>query len=150
MQEQRRSHVRKATGGAGGVDQNLSVNCLQLFKDSNANEVFIAVVGPAGAGAGTAADALKRLLEETERDGGSHFEVEIVKASDAIAGTACKVVFRPFVGVSPRLYQRAFLKDRDYKDKSTGDFAMGEPNWSARNTLFAKRYTELEGELGVE
>jgi tRNA(Arg) A34 adenosine deaminase TadA len=29
-----------------------------------------------------------------------------------------KVLFRPFVGVSPKLYQRAFLKDRDLKDSS--------------------------------
>jgi deoxycytidylate deaminase len=31
-----------------------------------------------------------------------------------------KVLFRPFSGVSPRLYRRAFLKDRELKDKTTG------------------------------
>ncbi|GLS29191.1 deoxycytidylate deaminase [Mesorhizobium albiziae] len=64
--------------------------------------------------------------------------------------TPDKVLFRPFVGVSPRLYRRSFLKDRDYKDKFTGEFAMGEPQWTVRSTLFTKRYTELEAELNVE
>ncbi len=45
-----------------------------------------------------------------------------------------KVLFRPFVGVAPRMYERVFLKDRDYKDKLTGDFKIGEPDWGARPT----------------
>lgn len=31
------------------------------------------------------------------------------------------MLFRPFIGVAPRLYRRAFLKDRDLKDNVTGD-----------------------------
>lgn len=32
-----------------------------------------------------------------------------------------QVLFRPFTGVAPRLYRRAFYKDRDIKDNFTGD-----------------------------
>ncbi len=39
------------------------------------------------------------------------------------------VLFRPFTGVAPRLYARAFLKDRDLKDKITGKLLVGEPAW---------------------
>ncbi|TIL83049.1 MAG: deoxycytidylate deaminase [Mesorhizobium sp.] len=60
-------------------------NSQQLFLSSRANEIFIAVVGPAGAGVGTAATALKRFLEDVRGDDGNHFDVHIVKASDSIA-----------------------------------------------------------------
>lgn len=36
-------------------------------------------------------------------------------------GKTPNVLFRPFIGVAPRLYRRAFLKDRDLKDNVTGD-----------------------------
>jgi deoxycytidylate deaminase len=39
-----------------------------------------------------------------------------------------KVLFRPFTGVAPRLYARAFLKDRDLKDE-TGVVKPGLPEW---------------------
>ncbi|GJD42353.1 tRNA-specific adenosine deaminase [Methylobacterium cerastii] len=60
-----------------------------------------------------------------------------------------KVLFRPFVGVAPRMYARVFLKDRDYKDKVTGNFAMGEPDWGGPSDLFKLRYTDLERDLGI-
>lgn len=58
-----------------------------------------------------------------------------------------KVLFRPFVGVSPRLYARAFLKDRDLKDDSTGLLKIGSPPWGRSSYLGKKNYTELEVEL---
>jgi deoxycytidylate deaminase len=60
-----------------------------------------------------------------------------------------KVLFRPFVGVAPRMYRRVFLKDRDYKNRITGVHELGEPQW-ATSSLFTKRYTELEGELVLD
>src|SRR5260221_12491918 len=40
-----------------------------------------------------------------------------------------KSPFRAFTGVAPRLYKRAFLKDRDLKDSNTGEFTIGIPEW---------------------
>lgn len=63
--------------------------------------------------------------------------------------TPPKVLFRPFVGVAPRMYERVFLKDRDYKDKLTGDFRMSEPDWGGPSDMFKLRYTDLEKALGI-
>ena len=38
-----------------------------------------------------------------------------------------KVLFRPFSGVAPRLFGRAFLKDRDLKNSETGILQIGDP-----------------------
>ena len=46
-----------------------------VLRELRTNEVFIAIVGPAGAGAGTAAKILKVFLEE------NGFKTEVVKAS---------------------------------------------------------------------
>ena len=59
-----------------------------------------------------------------------------------------KVLFKPFVGVAPRMYARVFLKDRDYKDKITGDYAFGTTDWGGPSDLYRVRYTELERDLG--
>lgn len=59
-----------------------------------------------------------------------------------------KVLFRPFVGVAPRMYQAAFLKDRNYKDSTTGEFKMSPPRWGASTDLSAVHYTDLEAKLG--
>jgi deoxycytidylate deaminase len=58
-----------------------------------------------------------------------------------------KVVFRPFTGVAPRLYRRAFLKDRDLKNVSTGDFSMGTPEWGSPWQIHGASYVELEAAL---
>lgn len=52
-----------------------------------------------------------------------------------------KVLFRPFAGIAPRLYVRAFLKNRDLKNKA-GDLEVGSPMWAPG--LLQKSYTELE------
>lgn len=59
-----------------------------------------------------------------------------------------KVLFRPFVGVAPRMYQAAFLKDRSYKDNTTGEFKMSPPRWGASTDLSSVHYTDLEAKLG--
>jgi deoxycytidylate deaminase len=60
-----------------------------------------------------------------------------------------KVLFHPFVGVAPRMYARAFLKDRDYKDKLTGDYRVGEPVWGGHSEVLRVHYLDLESGLGA-
>lgn len=59
-----------------------------------------------------------------------------------------KVLFKPFVGVSPRMYSRVFLKDRDYKDKVTGKKLLGTPTWGGPLDSYRVSYLKLETELG--
>ncbi len=58
-----------------------------------------------------------------------------------------KVLFRPFVGVAPRLYRRAFLKDRDLKDGATGNMSISQPEWATPWHLGRVSYVELEAML---
>jgi deoxycytidylate deaminase len=58
-----------------------------------------------------------------------------------------KVLFRAFTGVAPRLYRRAFLKDRDLKNSSTGDFKIGNPEWGSPWHIQGASYVELEAAL---
>lgn len=61
-----------------------------------------------------------------------------------------QVLFRPFVGVAPRFYRRAFLKDRSYKDKTTGEFKLGEPVLGRPIETYKESYSELEVNLSLE
>lgn len=58
-----------------------------------------------------------------------------------------KVLFRPFTGVAPRLYKRAFEKDRDLKDGKIGIRQLGNPDWGTAWHLRRVGYTELEALL---
>lgn len=58
-----------------------------------------------------------------------------------------KVLFRPFSGVAPRLFGRAFMKDRDLKDKNTGLIKIGTPEWGTPWHLRRDSYVELEAAL---
>lgn len=57
------------------------------------------------------------------------------------------VLFRPFKGVAPRLYRRAFLKDRELKNELTGDFEVETPEWGSPWHLSGTSYVQLEAEL---
>lgn len=57
------------------------------------------------------------------------------------------VLFRPFTGVAPRMYRRAFQKDRELKNKRTGDMLIQEPDWGTPYDLSKKSYAELEAAL---
>lgn len=57
------------------------------------------------------------------------------------------VLFRPFTGVAPRQYRRAFLKDRDLKNDETGEQQFGEPDATMRPELLKISYTEMEARL---
>jgi deoxycytidylate deaminase len=58
-----------------------------------------------------------------------------------------KVLFRPFTGVAPRLYQRAFRKDRELKDPISGAHMIGDPDWGTPWHLRRVSYVELEAAL---
>ena len=60
-----------------------------------------------------------------------------------------KVLFRPFSGVAPRLYRRAFLKDRELKNDRTGDLQIGEPDWGSPWHLRKASYVQLEARLAA-
>ncbi|MFN3070920.1 anti-phage dCTP deaminase [Serratia sp. J2] len=57
------------------------------------------------------------------------------------------VLFRPFVGVAPRLYRRVFLKVRDYKNKVTGDLLLGSPTWGGPSEAYKEPYSSMEIKL---
>lgn len=58
-----------------------------------------------------------------------------------------RVLFRPFVGVAPRMYRRAFIKDRDLKHSVHGHMVRGEPDWGTPWHLRAVSYSDLEAKL---
>lgn len=70
--------------------------------------------------------------------------------SNVAAKPIPKVLFRPFTGVSPRLYRRAFGKDRELKDERTGDFSVSNPDWGSPWHLRRMSYAQLEAELAGE
>jgi deoxycytidylate deaminase len=61
-----------------------------------------------------------------------------------------KVLFRPFTGVAPRLYRRAFGKDRDLKNSDTGVMDIASPGWGSPWHLRKASYAQLEAELEYE
>lgn len=60
-----------------------------------------------------------------------------------------QVLFRPFVGVAPRMYRRAFLKDRELKDPQSGAMKLAEPDWGTPWHLRSVAYVELEAKLST-
>lgn len=61
-----------------------------------------------------------------------------------------KVLFAPFTGVAPRLYVRSFLKDRELKNRETGDLHLGKPDYMDAWHLDRVGYTELEAKLSKD
>jgi deoxycytidylate deaminase len=60
-----------------------------------------------------------------------------------------QVLFRPFTGVSPRLYRRAFFKDHDLKDGLTGDLLKTFPPRDGMGSSETLRisYAQMEAHL---
>ena len=54
----------------------------ETLEELRSNEVFVGIVGPAGSGSGTAAEALKLNFEEEQ------FEVDMISASSLIRSAA--------------------------------------------------------------
>jgi deoxycytidylate deaminase len=61
--------------------------------------------------------------------------------------TRRKMLLGPFTGVAPRLYAKAFEKDRALKDDRTGDLKVGPPPRSGAWDLSRVSYTHIEAEL---
>jgi deoxycytidylate deaminase len=57
------------------------------------------------------------------------------------------VLFRPYTGVAPRMYERAFIKDRPLKNAETGDYEVGDPDWGSAWDLVKISYPQLEVQL---
>lgn len=72
-------------------------------------------------------------------------------SGDSLAanGETPNVLFRPFIGVAPRLYRRAFLKDRDLKDNLTGDIIknFAPADGHAVNETLRVSYAQVEAKL---
>jgi deoxycytidylate deaminase len=58
-----------------------------------------------------------------------------------------KVLFRPFTGVAPRMYRRAFQKNRELKNSLTGIMEMSEPEWGSPYDISKRSYAEFEVSL---
>ncbi|HJT44497.1 MAG TPA: anti-phage dCTP deaminase [Rhizomicrobium sp.] len=73
---------------------------------------------------------------------------EVSEALDHTGKKAEKrVLFRPFTGVAPRMYRRAFEKDRELKDPLSGALQVQDPDWGTPYDLSTKSYAELETAL---
>jgi len=69
------------------------------------------------------------------------------RAWTAPSNGGTRVLIRPFTGVAPRLYWRAFLKDRELKSEGNGNLQMGAPDWGTAWDIPAVSYVELEAKL---
>lgn len=58
-----------------------------------------------------------------------------------------KVLFRPFTGVAPRMYRRAFQKSRELKNSLTGHLQIHEPEWGSPYDIAKSSYAEFEVSL---
>jgi deoxycytidylate deaminase len=68
------------------------------------------------------------------------------QAPSVLRNRSAKVLFRPFVGVSPRLYRRAFFKDRELKNQS-GGMQIQSPDWGSPWQVLRVSYADLEAML---
>lgn len=57
------------------------------------------------------------------------------------------VLFRAFIGVAPRLYRRAFMKDGELKDANTGDMSQPVVDDYATSRTLRVSHAEVEARL---
>ena len=67
--------------------------------------------------------------------------------TDHLQKGAPRVLFRPFTGVAPKMYRRAFQKDRELKNRRTGMLSVQGPDWGTPYDLSKTSYAELEASL---
>ncbi len=63
----------------------------------------------------------------------------------SLGGTS--VLFRPFTGVAPRMYRRAFQKNKELKNSLTGEMEINEPEWGSPYDISKRSYAEFEVSL---
>jgi deoxycytidylate deaminase len=73
--------------------------------------------------------------------------IEVAEWRELATKGVKKVLFHPFSGVAPRLYERSFLKDRELKEKDTGIMRIQEPEWTSPWHLPVTSYVEIEATL---
>ena len=81
----------------------------------------------------------RKLIEELNASNISTHESEPVKEA--------RILIRPFSGVAPRLYERAFMKDRELKKKETGEMLVQEPPWGTPWHLSRLSPSDIEAKL---
>lgn len=64
--------------------------------------------------------------------------------------TGVKVLFRPFTGVAPRMYSRAFRKNQTLKNDVTGDLDIVPPDWGSPYDTSKVSYAEFELKLALQ
>lgn len=85
---------------------------------------------------------------DLHRDSITQDEVSWTMPSKAGGASGTKVLFRPFVGVSPSLYERVFTRDREWKDQKTGVLRIQqESEWGSSLYLGKLSCFELEAKL---
>jgi deoxycytidylate deaminase len=109
---------------SAGVDE---VQYIEPYPKSKALHLHRDAITPLRAG--WAAPSAPSRDDSFTRDGGKH------------------VLFRSFTGVAPRLYARAFLKDRDLKDDVTGKLKIGQPEWGHSWYMAKASYAEMEAKV---
>lgn len=64
-------------------------------------------------------------------------------------GRVPQVLFRPFTGVAPRLYRKAFYKDRELKDENTGELLSSFPDADGTGVshVLQLSYSQIEAML---
>jgi deoxycytidylate deaminase len=88
---------------------------------------------------------LKSRAEDLHSDSITVDSISWKAPSESTSGRA-KVLFRPFVGVSPRLYHRAFFKERELKS-ANGDIHIHPPDWGSPWQVSRVSYADLEAML---
>lgn len=83
--------------------------------------------------------AQRKLIEELNASNISTNESAPVKEA--------RILIRPFSGVAPRLYERAFMKDRELKKKETGEMLVQEPPWGTPWHLSRLSPSDIEAKL---
>ncbi len=83
--------------------------------------------------------AQRKLIEELNASSISTHEQEPIQEA--------RILIRPFSGVAPRLYERAFMKDRELKKKETGEMLVQEPLWGTPWHLSRLSPADIEAKL---
>lgn len=88
----------------------------------------------------------------TDRDGWSPPGLNKDNTSQDNGGQSHQVLFHSFVGVAPRFYRRAFYKDRDLKNNSTGELleSFGPPEGMGDPSTLRVSYAQMEAHLTVK
>ncbi len=118
--------------------------CARHIVSSGVDEVHFIEPYPKSKALELHKDSIQATIAKWRAPSSSILKAEVEEA-DSLPHS--RVLFRPFVGVAPKMYRRAFLKDRELKAKETGKMEIGVPAWGDQWHLRAAGYAELEASL---